>query len=321
MKLDLFNNETKKVWKSISGNAPHELLQLELHLYKKLLMYFQLGESCYFIFNFQYIKFDYVSEEITNLLGYPSEKITPHFLLENIHPDDRAWFLACQDHATHFSTGLPLEKKMIYKIQYDFRMKKQDGKYVRLMLQTVVVQIDDDGHIVRTLIVLTDISHLKMHKKPCLSYVGMNGEPSYIDVNINHPYLDGNEKKYASSSLSNEKIKEYSETLQKGFSEEKWYLDALLNMELLSHKSKIPGHYISQIINQQFGSNFFNYVNSYRVQAMKEKLTECSKNNITIEGLAYMSGFNSKAAFQRAFKKHTGMSPKEYRNQFLINDR
>ena len=329
MKLDLFNAETEKVWKSISGNAPNDLLQLEIELYKKLLIYFQIGESCYFIFNFQNLCFDYVSEDVENLLGYRAEEITPTFLLENIHAEDRGWFLACQDHATQFSIALPLEKKMKYKVQYDFRLRKKDGQYVKLMLQSVVVHIDNDGGIIRTLVVLTDISHIKKYGTPGISYIGMDKEPSYMEVDIKHPYLEDQYlfsrkkkhlennkwKKYGTSSLSQAKITEYCNRIEKGFTEEQWFLDAELSLKVLSEKSNIPIHYISQVINQQFGKNFSNYVNLYRVEALKQKLVDPAQHHITIEGLAYMSGFNSKASFQRMFKRHTGMSPKEYRNK------
>ena len=124
--------------------------------------------------------------------------------------------------------------------------------------------------------------------------------------------------KYTSSILSDEKIIEYSTKLKQGFIEERWYLEPELNLRTLSQKSGIPAHYISQVINQQFGMSFFDYVNSCRVEELKRNLLDISKDNITIEGLAYMSGFNSKAAFQRAFKKHIGMSPKEYRKTYTV---
>lgn len=130
----------------------------------------------------------------------------------------------------------------------------------------------------------------------------------YVDIK--------NEAKYTGSTLSAEKASIYASQLLTGFAEQHWYLDPELNLKTVSEKSGISTHYISQVINQQFGKNFFDYVNSYRIEALKQKLTDPSQCHITIEGMAYMSGFNSKAAFQRAFKKYTGMLPKEYRNQF-----
>ncbi len=319
MKLELFNQETKKVWTSISGNTSSDLAQFEIQLYRKLLVYFQLGQSCFFIFNFQTLAFDYVSDEVETLLGYRVQNITSSFLLENVHPQDRGWFLACQEHATHFSTTLPADKKMKYKVQYDLRLKKQNGQYAQLILQSVVIHTDEEGRIIRTLTVLTDISHIKKNGAPCLSYIGMDNEPCYMDVDINYPYLKqkiGKKEKYSSSVLSISRMKEYSMRLQKGFSDEKWYLDNELDLKMLSSKSNIPAHYVSQVINQCFGKSFADYVNTFRVQEFMQKLTDPSYDNITVESLFYMCGFNSKAAFYRLFRKHTGMSPGDYRLLF-----
>ena len=121
-------------------------------------------------------------------------------------------------------------------------------------------------------------------------------------------------KKYLGSNLSPEKMDEYAELITQGFENQSWYLDPELNLSMLSVKSAIPTHYISQIINQKFEKNFFDYVNYYRVEAFKVKLKDPNFEHIKFEELAYMCGFNSKATFQRAFKKHTRMTPSEYLN-------
>lgn len=121
-------------------------------------------------------------------------------------------------------------------------------------------------------------------------------------------------KKYVKSALSQEQIDEYAVLLTKGFESEHWHLDPELNLNTLSLKSDIPTHYISQIINQKFKKNFFDYVNFYRVEAFKTKLKDSAFEHIKFEELAYMCGFNSKATFQRAFKKHTGITPSEYQH-------
>src|SRR5690606_17601982 len=87
-----------------------------------------------------------------------------------------------------------------------------------------------------------------------------------------------------------------------------------LNLGLLSEKINIPSHYISQTINQKFEKNFFDYVNSWRVEELKTKLRDDKFSHLKLEELAYICGFNSKAAYQRAIKKHTGMTTTEYRN-------
>ncbi|SEM79138.1 PAS fold-containing protein [Mucilaginibacter gossypiicola] len=192
MKLELFNNEAAKIWKRISDSEEKvsDLLQLEIELYKKLLIFFQIGESCYHIFNFQQVRFDFVSEEVTGVFGYSRYAFTPEQLLENIHPEDRGWFLNCQETAGQFLQGLSPDKQMKYKLRMDYRIKKQDGEYIRVMLQSVVIQNDDAGSVLRTLIVHTDITHLKKDGRPVMSYIGMDGEPSYLDVDVKNHFKE-----------------------------------------------------------------------------------------------------------------------------------
>lgn len=195
MKLELFHNEAAKIWKGITkqGENPTELLQLELDLYKKLLIFFQVGESCYLIFSFQRLQFDFVSEEIKDVLGYTREEFDVTMIMECIHPDDRAWFLNCQDAAGSFLKGLTPQKQMKYKLRFDYRMRKKNGEYVRLMQQVVVIHNDDEGRILRTLIVLTDISHLKKDGTAVMSYIGMDGEPSYLNVDVKSLFFEKNQ--------------------------------------------------------------------------------------------------------------------------------
>lgn len=186
MKLELLTTEATKIWKKASESEERvpELLQLEINLYKKLLIFFQIGESCYFIFNFQEVRFDFISDEASIMLGYAKDEITPELIMESIHPDDRACFLNCQEVSMNFILGLPPEKQMKYKIRLDYRIKKKSGEYIRIMHQVVIIHNDSSGKVLRNLIVFTDISHLKKSGKPVLSHIGMDGEPSYLDVDL-----------------------------------------------------------------------------------------------------------------------------------------
>ncbi len=194
MKLELFHNEAAKIWKGITEHSekPAELLQLELDLYKKLLVFFQVGESCYMIFSFQRLEFDFVSEEVKDVLGYTREEFNVDMIMQCIHPDDRTWFLNCQDAAGAFLRGLTPEKQMKYKLRFDYRMRRKDGEYIRVMQQVVVIHNDDERKILRTLIILTDISHLKKDGNVVMSYIGMDGEPSYLNVNVQNLFLEKN---------------------------------------------------------------------------------------------------------------------------------
>src|SRR3546814_15933090 len=71
---------------------------------------------------------------------------------------------------------------MKYKSRYDYRIRKKDGTYNRIMQQSVTIQSDDEGAVLRTFVVHTDISHLKKSNRMMLSFISLEGGPSYIDV-------------------------------------------------------------------------------------------------------------------------------------------
>lgn len=94
--------------------------------------------------------------------------------------------------------------------------------------------------------------------------------------------------------------------------EQKLYEDAELTLTQLSKKLSTNTSLLSKIINTGFGKNFNDFVNEYRVNAFTEKLRAGEHQTQTLLSLAFDCGFNSKATFNRAFKKQTGMNPKEW---------
>lgn len=95
------------------------------------------------------------------------------------------------------------------------------------------------------------------------------------------------------------------------------YLDAQLTLQQLAERSGILPHHLSRIINDLSHQNFFDYVNSYRVIDVKQKMADPKFGSFSYLGIAFDSGFNSKSAFNRFFKKATGMTPGEYKNSLV----
>lgn len=94
--------------------------------------------------------------------------------------------------------------------------------------------------------------------------------------------------------------------------QEKAYRDAELSLVQMAKQLKTNPTILSKVINQGFGKNFNDFVNYYRIEAVKEKLQAGEQKTQTLLGIAYDCGFNSKATFNRAFKKATGASPKKW---------
>lgn len=122
-----------------------------------------------------------------------------------------------------------------------------------------------------------------------------------------------NPVRYAGSSLKKEVVPELAEKLRDFMEKEKPFTDGTLSLQQLSGLTGIPVHQLSQVINEHFGQNFFDFINTYRVNEVIRKMDAPGFENYSLLGLAFDSGFNSKTAFNRFFKKITGVTPSEYK--------
>lgn len=93
---------------------------------------------------------------------------------------------------------------------------------------------------------------------------------------------------------------------------EKPYLNPELNLSDLAKQAKLTRAQLSEIINSGFHQNFNDFVNGYRVKAFKDMLNEDKHKQLSMLGIAHECGFNSKATFNRVFKKMTNSSPSEF---------
>ena len=182
MKQEPFNNEFNKIFKWLGNETVPSQLRFELDLYKKFWNFFLLGDSYYFIINHHSLTFEYVSSEVKDIMGYTPSEFDIPFMNSKIHPDDRSWFLVIGSSIVEFFSKLPVEKLLKYKVRYDIRFQKSNGEYARILYQGILLEHDDKGKFLRTLSVHTDITYLKQEGVPVLSFIGMEGEPSYRDV-------------------------------------------------------------------------------------------------------------------------------------------
>ena len=96
---------------------------------------------------------------------------------------------------------------------------------------------------------------------------------------------------------------------------EKPYLDPQLTLKELSKKLGVNTSILSHTINKGFDKNFNDFINEYRIEEVKKMLQGDNSNAETFLSIAFDCGFNSKATFNRAFKKFNGISPKEFQEQ------
>lgn len=140
-----------------------------------------------------------------------------------------------------------------------------------------------------------------------LGYYGMKKVPVFSVFPSAAPTA-----KYSKTRIADQQAKEYEDRLSKLMEEEKPYLDKQLTLDKLANLLDLPGHHLSQIINNRFQKNFYEFVNTRRIMEMEKLLKDPSNKNLTLLGVAQNSGFSSKASFNRTFKNLTGSTPSKY---------
>jgi len=119
--------------------------------------------------------------------------------------------------------------------------------------------------------------------------------------------------KYQKSALSESHAQSIHQQLIAVMQAEKLYLDNELTLSTLAQRLTISTHHLSQVINEQVGCNFFDFINEYRVREAQALLTDPAEQRSSILALSMQAGFKSKSAFYKAFRKHMGMTPAQYR--------
>lgn len=112
--------------------------------------------------------------------------------------------------------------------------------------------------------------------------------------------------------VSGNRLKELDAKLKTLIEEEKVYLENDLNLPRLAKRMEASSNETSFIINELYQDNFYNFINKYRIEEAKLLLLSKKYNKLSIVGIAYESGFNSKTTFNTTFKKYVGQSPTEF---------
>lgn len=176
-----FLRNTLNLWKDAVRIKDTDEMPLRLDVYKKLFNLFQIGDYYFYVFNFATMECEYYSPGIAKVLGYGDGLDVSQFL-SKIHPEDTGYYLNFENAAMAFLRDLPYEKLGKYKIQYDFRVKNAWGEYVRILHQAILIHYDEGKNFYRSLALHTDITHIKKSGTPCLSFIGLEDEPSYINI-------------------------------------------------------------------------------------------------------------------------------------------
>lgn len=140
----------------------------------------------------------------------------------------------------------------------------------------------------------------------------INAEPAVEVVEKTANDLSVEKKKYAKSGLNEDTAKDLHLRLKQLMSIEKLFVEPELTLTDLATRLEVHPNYLSQVINEIEGVNFYDYVNTLRIEEFKRLVAIPENQKYTLLALAFDCGFNSKSAFNRYFKKATNLSPSEY---------
>jgi AraC-like DNA-binding protein len=135
-----------------------------------------------------------------------------------------------------------------------------------------------------------------------------NGSPTFMDLSIN---------KYQKSSLTDAGKVKILNDINLELESKQYFSDNLACLSDLAKRIGESPHHVSQVINEKLHLSFFELLASYRVEEAKKILSGDTKNKITVEEVSEMVGYNSKTAFNNAFKKITGKTPSEFRKSSI----
>jgi AraC-like DNA-binding protein len=138
-----------------------------------------------------------------------------------------------------------------------------------------------------------------------ISFLNPNDEPTIIIQDALTPLVE--KEPELVENLSN-----YKEKLESYMKKNKPYTNPGLTLNELAQKLKLTPHLLSKIINEGYNKNFFDFINEYRIEEFKLRFEDPRNRQYTMLAIAFEVGFNSKTSFNRAFKKMTQQTPREF---------
>lgn len=150
----------------------------------------------------------------------------------------------------------------------------------------------------------------KYHEQNLVYYLTENTTSSIIFdnvIDIKHEVV---------GDIEDENLYRWKNAIEDLIVSESLYKNSELSLIDIAKKLQTNVAVISKTVNQGFRMNFNDFINNYRIEAVKEMFAIGAHKKSTLLGIAYDCGFNSKATFNRAFKKSTGFAPKEYLLKF-----
>ena len=166
------------------GDSIQQNLAVIDFLQENKLALFIVGKSYFYFLDMKDAELNNFSSGTREVLGYEPNEMSLGKLISLVHPADLPVVISFESKVMEFFNGLPIEKMFKYKVRYDYRVKHKDGHYIRLLQQVITIETDDKGAIVKTMGIHSDITDLKNEGPPVLSFIGLDGEPTFENIQV-----------------------------------------------------------------------------------------------------------------------------------------
>ena len=144
------------------------------------------GPFYYYVIDFFDMSVSHVSSSITDFHEFGPENVSFNDILGTMHPDDIEFVTNAEAAiANFFNANLDREKLLKYKISYNLRGRLKNGEYILCNHQALMLTMDENGGYGKSLNIHTRIDHLATHNNYQFSLIGLDGEPSYMNLNVN----------------------------------------------------------------------------------------------------------------------------------------
>lgn len=209
--------------------------------------------------------------------------------------------------------------RSLYKGRFYYRISNVDSlwKFTRLPIisvneivgSNIKIEIKGEGED-------SEIIYIEVFRSNNLMYVVFSLFMFVILMVLISVFRKRKISKYSSSELSENEVALVKSKLLEVMEVDRVYLNKELSVSELSEMIGISGAKLSQILNEHMNTNFYTFVNRYRVEEFKKQVRENYNENITLVALSEECGFSSKSSFYRAFKAETGVTPAQYVKSF-----
>lgn len=143
------------------------------------------GPFYFYIIDFFDMSLSHVNPAIVEIHGFDPDTLTFNDILAAIHPDDIDFVTKAETVSTNFFYNKIGYKKMLsYKVSYNFRFRLKNGKYTLFNHQSLILSLDDNGGLGKSINIHTRIDHLSNLNTYKISFIGLNGEPSFMNLSL-----------------------------------------------------------------------------------------------------------------------------------------